>query len=56
MNHVSLYIKTEAIELEPRVAKPIQLGEHGAIGFPKSGVFVLLRDNYFPSDFWFGWL
>ena len=25
---VSSYIKTEAIELEPHVAKPIQLGEY----------------------------
>ena len=31
---VSFQTKTEAIELEPRVAKPIQLGEHEAIGLP----------------------
>ena len=28
------YIKTESIELEPRVAVPLQLWEHGAIGLP----------------------
>ena len=31
---VSFQTKTEAIELEPRVAKPVQLWEHGAkLGF-----------------------
>ena len=47
--------KTEAIELEPRVAKPIQLGEcielmgSSAFRLDESGVFVLLRDHYFSE-------
>ena len=49
------YTKTEAIELEPRVAKPIQLGElielmdSSAFGLDEAGVFVLLRDFNFSE-------
>ena len=57
---VSFRPKTEAIELESRVALPVQLWEHGAIqlhlvsGLP--GVLILLRDYIFPLDNLFLWL
>ena len=49
------YTKTEPIELEPCVAKPIQLGEcielmdSSAFCLDEAGVFVLLCDYIFPE-------
>ena len=43
---VSFHIKTQAIELEPHVAKPVQLWEHGA----KFGFLCFPDQVSFPRD------